>query len=138
MIILDINVISEPLRSTPAQKVVDWLDAQVVATLFLTTITLAELRYGIAAMPPGRRRESLQRRVEGDLLDLFVGRILPFDEPASAEYGHLRAATRSAGKAGSDLDAMIAAIARAHGFAVATRDAAPFVAAGVEVISPFG
>lgn len=138
MIILDTNVVSEPLRPSPDQAVVAWLDAQMAETLFLTSITLAEVRYGIAALPSGQRRTSLGERLEGEVLPLFAGRILSFDEPATREYATIRAQTRAAGLAIGDFDALIASIATAHRFGVATRDVAPFEAAGIAtVINPF-
>lgn len=137
MIILDTNVLSEPLRSTPHPGVVAWLDAQAVDTLFLTTLTLAEIRYGIASLPKGRRRTTLRQRFENDVVPVFADRILPFDEPASTAYAELRATARAGGRAIGDFDALIAAIAHSQGFAVATRDLAPFEAARVPVINPF-
>jgi len=138
VIIIDTNVLSEPLRPLPNQRVVAWLDAQVSETLFLTTITVAEVRYGIAALPAERRRIDLAERFESEVLPLFAGRVLAFDEPASSEYAVLRAGSRAAGRAIGDFDALIAGIARAHGFGVATRDVAPFEAADVRpVIDPF-
>ena len=138
MIILDTNVVSEPLRPDPDQHVVSWLDAQAVETLYLTTITIAEVRYGIAALPQGRRRTTLSDRFEGEALPRFDGRVLSFDEPATREYASLRSRARSRGLAIGDLDALIAGIARAHGHGVASRDVSPFEAAGVrQVVNPF-
>ena len=138
MIILDTNVLSETLRPSPDKQVVEWLDAQIAETLFLTTITLAEVRYGIAALPTGKRKTGLDERFEAELLPLFAGRVLAFDEPATREYALLRSQTRAAGLAIGDFDALIASIAKAHRFGVATRDVAPFEAAGVpSVIDPF-
>lgn len=137
MIILDTNVISEPLRPTPNSTVTGWLDAQDIATLHLSTVTLAEVRYGIAALPEGRRRHRLHERFENEVLPLFTDRRLPFGEPDSAACAELRAAARSRGAPLGDLDALIAGTARAHGYAVATRDTAPFESAGLSVINPF-
>ena len=137
MIILDTNVVSEPLRPAPHPGVVTWLDAQAIDTLFLTTLTLAEVRYGIAALPAGRGKRTLRARFEGEVLPLFAGRILPFDDEASSAYADLRSRARESGQALGDFDALIAGIAASRGFAIATRDAAPFVAAGVTVIDPF-
>lgn len=137
MIILDTNVISEPLRPAPSASVVRWLDAQSIETLFLTAIGLAEVRFGIAALPAGRRRRSLEDRFEGEFLPLFEGRVLPFDAAASSSYAELRTHARAHGSAIGDFDALIAAIALSRRFAVATRDAAPFRAARVDVIDPF-
>jgi predicted nucleic acid-binding protein len=136
VIILDTNVISEPLRPRPSTDVVAWLDAQAVETLYLTTIGLAEVRYGIACLPAGGRRQKLHDRFEGEFLPLFQGRTLAFDEPATTAYTALRAQARAKGRAIGDFDALIASIARATGFTVATRDTAPFEAAGVAVVNP--
>lgn len=137
MIILDTNVISEPLRPRPCASVVTWLDAQTVETLYLTTISLAEIRYGIACLPTGRRRHTLHDRFESDFVPLFHERTLAFDGPATTAYATLRANARANGVAIGDFDALIASIAHVAGFTVATRDTAPFEAAGVAVINPF-
>jgi predicted nucleic acid-binding protein len=138
MIILDTNVLSEPLRPAPDPAVVTWLDAQSIATLYVTAISLAEIRYGLAALPSGSRRSTLVTRFESEVAPLFVGRVLAFDEPAAAAYGTLRARMRADGRAIGDLDALIAAIASSRRFSVATRDARPFTDAGLTVIDPFG
>jgi len=137
VIILDTNVISEPLRSKPSAEVVAWLDAQAVETLYLTTLSLAEVRYGVACLPAGARRKTLHDRFEGEFLPLFRGRTLAFDEPATIAYAALRARARHQGQAIGDFDALIAGIASATGFTVATRDTSPFKAAGVAVVNPF-
>ncbi len=136
MILLDTNIISEALKPGGDPKVKAWLDAQALETLFLSTITLAELAFGIAAMPTGERRTRLRRALDEEITPLFDGRILSFDRPAAEAYGELRARARSLGKAISTADGYIAAIATAHGLAVATRDVSPFEAAQVQVISP--
>lgn len=136
MFVLDTNVVSEPLRPRPNPDVVAWLDRQVVETLYLTSIGLAELRFGVAALPSGRRRDRLGERIE-ELAVLFAGRILPFDEAASVAYAALRARARHRGESIGITDGYIAAIATAHRYAVATRDRAPFEAAGLRVIDPF-
>jgi toxin FitB len=137
VIILDTNVISEPLRPKPSADVVAWLDAQAVETLYLTAISLAEVRYGIACLPEGARRQTLHDRFEGEFLPVFRGRTLPFDESATTAYAALRARARGQGQAIGDFDALIASIASVTGFTVATRDTAPFEAAGVAVVNPF-
>lgn len=135
MIILDTNVLSEPLRRKPSPAVVEWLDAQAIMTL--TTIGLAEVRYSIAALPAGKRKSTLARRFEGEVLPRFRDRVLAFDEPAASASGRLRAKARADGRAIGDFDALIAAIAHWRKFAVATRAVSPFEAAGVTVINPF-
>lgn len=136
MILLDTNVISESMRQ-PDSNVVEWIDAQPVETLFMSTITVAELRYGIAAMPAGKRCDTLKMHLEDRLLPLFAGRVLPFDLSASKAYADLMARARGAGLAIGTADGYIAAIASAHEFAVATRDTGPFKAAGLIVIDPW-
>ncbi len=136
MILLDTNIISEALRPSGRPEVLDWLNAQAIETLYLSTITLAEVRFGIAAMPGGRRRSVLKQQFDQRVLPLFEGRILPFDAAAADIYGALRANARAAGRAIGVADGYIAAIATAHGLVVATRDTSPFEAAGLRVVSP--
>lgn len=137
MILLDTNIISEPLKTAGNTNVLAWIDAQIIETLYLSTISLAELRFGIAALPEGKRRDTLHFSLEQRVLPLFAGRILPFDEPASQSYATLRSHARAAGLAISPADGYIAAIAATHGFTVATRDTSPFDAAGLAVINPW-
>ncbi|KVV36162.1 plasmid stability protein StbB [Burkholderia territorii] len=137
MILVDTNVISEPLRREPNGAAIEWLDAQNVETLFLSAISLAEMRFGVAALPEGRRRDWLEQSIEQRVLPLFRGRILPFDDAASKAYASLRAKARAAGHALAPADGLIAATAAANGLIVATRDVAPFEAAGLRVIDPW-
>ena len=137
MILLDTNVVSEPLKASCDAGVLTWIDAQIVETLYLSTISLAELRFGIAALPTGKRQDMLRASLEQRILPLFVGRILPFDAAASEAYAMLRARARAEGKAISPADGYIAATAMAHGLIVATRDTGPFEAAGLTVINPW-
>ncbi|NTF66047.1 type II toxin-antitoxin system VapC family toxin [Rhizobium rhizogenes] len=137
MILLDTNVISEPWKPVPDGAVIAWLDAQAIETLFLSAITIAELRFGIAAMPSGKRQTILHDRLEGDVLPHFVGRILPFTVATSQSYSELMARARFSGKAIGKADGYIAATAVANGLAVATRDTSPFEAAGLKVINPW-
>ena len=137
MILLDTNVISEPQRLEPNARVLDWMDAQALETLYLSTITVAELRAGVALMPAGKRRDSLHENLEKRLLPLFANRVLPFDMACTKSYAELLATSRAAGLAVATADAFIAAIALANGFAVATRDTTPVEAAGVNVINPW-
>jgi len=137
MIIVDTNVISEPLRPAGDAAVLTWLDQQDIETLYLTTITVAELRFGIAALPSGKRKRRLEEDFEDRILFLFSGRILAFDEAATITYARIRSEARSIGKAIGVTDAFIAGIAAHHEFAVATRDVSPFEAAGIRVINPW-
>ena len=137
MILLDTNVISEPLKLAGDPAVLAWIDAQNIETLYLATITLAELRFGVAALPAGKRKDALHNSLERRVLPLFAGRILAFDMAASAAYAELRAQARIQGNAVAAADGYIAATAIANGLMVATRDTAPFEAAGLAVINPW-
>ncbi|WP_312418170.1 type II toxin-antitoxin system VapC family toxin [Shinella sp.] len=137
MILLDTNLISEPWKPVPDQAVIAWLDAQAIETLFLSAITIAELRFGIAAMPLGKRQTVLRDRLEGEVLPHFSERILSFDLAASQSYSELMALARISGKAIGTADGHIAATAAANGLAIATRDTRPFEAAGLKVINPW-
>jgi len=137
MIVLDTNVISEPQRKVPNTHVVEWLDEQPLETLFLTAITLAELRFGVSSLPAGKRRDSLQDNLEHRVLPLFTGRILSFDVAASEAYAALMTKAQSTGLAISTADGYIAAIAAANKMIVATRDVSPFEAADLRVINPW-
>ncbi len=137
MILVDTNVVSEPWKPTPDGRVLAWLDAQAIETLFLSAVTIAELRFGIATMPAGQRRMTLHDRLERDVLPLFANRILSFDLDASRAYADLMARARSSGRAIGVADGYIAATAHARGLMIATRDTRPFEAAGLRVINPW-
>ncbi|WP_137896845.1 type II toxin-antitoxin system VapC family toxin [Ramlibacter sp. 2FC] len=137
MILLDTNVVSEPLRHAPETRVIEWIDAQPLETLFLSAVTVAELRAGVAQLPAGKRRAGLHESLEKRVLPLFAGRVLPFDLACTRAYAELMAKSRAAGIAIATADGYIAAIAAANGFAVATRDTSPFEAAGAAVINPW-
>ncbi|KAB7787067.1 type II toxin-antitoxin system VapC family toxin [Methylorubrum populi] len=137
MIVLDTNVISELWRVAPDARAVAWVDAQAIETLYLTAITVAELRFGTATMPPGRRRDIFRDRLENTVLPAFTGRVLPFDLDASRLYADLMARARATGRAIGMADGLIAAAAAVRGFSVATRDTGPFEAAGVGVVNPW-
>jgi predicted nucleic acid-binding protein len=137
MILLDTNVISESQRQEPNARVLDWIDAQALETLYLSVITVAELRAGIALMPAGKRRASLHENLEKRLLPMFANRVLLFDMACTKAYAELLAESRAAGLAVETADAFIAAVALANGFIVATRDTSPFQAVGIDVINPW-
>ena len=137
MIVLDTNVISELWKVEPNPKVLIWIDAQAVETLYLSAITVAELRYGLATMAEGKRRKIYQERLKYEVLPTFSDRVLPFDLDASEAYADLMARARSGGKAIGKADGYIAATAAAHGLMVATRDNRPFEAAGLNTINPW-
>jgi predicted nucleic acid-binding protein len=137
VILLDTNVISEPLRSAPEQRVVAWLDGQPLETLYLSVITVAELRYGVARLPSGRRRKLLAEQLETQVLPTFTGRVLAFDLPVTQAYADLMARAQATGQPISMADGLIAAIAMTNRMIVATRDAKPFTAVGLKVIDPW-
>lgn len=137
MIVLDTNVISELWKPTPDPSVLDWIDRQFIETLFLSVITVAELRFGLQAMPTGKRRDVFQERLENEVLPAFSRRILSFDLNASRAYAVLMARAREAGRAIGSADGYIAATAAAHNLMIATRDTSPFEAAGLRVINPW-
>jgi predicted nucleic acid-binding protein len=137
VIVLDTNVVSEPLRSAPHPAVVKWLDAQMAETLYLTVTSLAELKVGVALLPQGRRRRHLETGLSNILESLFGPRLLDANREAAGLHAELVARAVRQGIAISFADAQIAAIAKQHGFAVATRDVIPFEAAGIEVIDPW-
>lgn len=137
MIVLDTNVVSEPMRLDADAKVLAWLDAQEAETLFLTATSLSELLVGVATLPEGKRKKGLDTKLGQLIATLFGARVLPFDASCAVAYAGIVGRARAAGRAISVADGQIASIAAVHGFAVATRDGAPFKAAGVPVIDPW-
>ena len=136
MIALDTNVLSEFTNEVPNPRVVAWINRQPIRTLYIPSVVMGELLYGVAILPQGKRRDTLSRTVE-DWLQQFEGRILPLDGKVARCYAVLAAKARSAGQTLGQNDAYIAATAQAKGFAIATRDVEPFVTAGLEVINPW-
>ena len=137
MIIVDTNVISELFRPAPAKQVETWLADQDGANPFFTTIGEAELRHGVAILPSGKRRTALTRAIEGILEEDFRDRILPFDRPAASAYAAIAAERRALGRPISQFDCQIAAIARAHGASVATRNTSDYESCGVDLLNPW-
>ena len=137
MFIVDTNVISETMRAEPHVSVVTWLDSRPARDLFVTAITEAEIRSGVAMLPEGRRRRGLAEAAERVFGKMFAGRILPFDSAAARAYAEIIAARRLAGRPISQADGQIAAIARDRGMAVATRNVPDFVEMGVDVVDPW-
>ena len=136
MILLDTNVLSQALRTDAPPAVRKWLDEQAAETLYLSSITVAEMMFGIGVLPKGKRRDGLAAAAR-EAFALMEPRILPFDTQAARQYGELAVRARTAGKGFPVPDGYIAAIAAARGFAVATRDASAFEAAGLRVIDPW-
>jgi predicted nucleic acid-binding protein len=138
VIVLDTNVVSEPMRPVPDERVLVWLAGQDASVLFITAVTEAELRTGLAFLPEGKRREALGAALEAVIGEDFAGRVLTFEGGAVARaYSAIQAERRAAGKPISMADAMIAATARARGWRVATRNVADFAGTGVELLNPW-
>jgi toxin FitB len=136
LIVLDTNVISEPLKTSPAAKAMEWLDHQSAETLFITVISRAELRFGVLKLPDGKRKSALAAQIER-VLDLFKGRTLDFDAAAADHLAKIAAHCEKVGKRAVAPDAYIAACAAARGYAVATRNVGHFEHTGVHVINPW-
>jgi len=137
MIVLDTNVLSEPLRPSPSTKVLDWMRSQPNTVLFTTTITEAELLYGIALLPRGKRRDLLESVVGRMFAVHLAGRVLPFDSAAARDYADIAAMRRRSRRPMSEPDARIAAIARSRGAELATRNVADFAGCELEVVNPW-
>ena len=137
MIILDTNVISELLRPAPEPKVEHWLSAQDGLNVYLTSISEAELRYGLAIMGNGKRRAALVDAVDRILREDLAGRILPFDSSAAQSFATIAAARRSAGRPIAQADCQIASIAHTRGATVATRNTPDFEGCEIDLINPW-
>lgn len=137
MIVLDTNVVSEALRPQPDAMVIAWLSSRPSSSLFITTVTKAELLYGVRLLPDGQRRHMLNEAVQAVLTDEFRGRLLPFDGAAADAYAMVAADRRQLGKPIKAFDAQIAAIARSRGASVATRNVDDFEECGVDVLNPW-
>lgn len=137
MIILDTNLVCEPLQRLRNPSVISWLDEQDSDSLYLTSTSLAELNYGVELLPDGTRKQLLNKALTELLLVLFDNRILAFNRESAIVYGALVANARLKGVNVSSGDAQIAAIAKVHGFSVGTLDAGPFEAMGIPVIKPW-
>lgn len=137
MTVLDTNVVSETIKPSPSENLMRWLAAQDRLTVFTTTITQAEVLYGIQVLPPGKRRSLLSAAVTRIFDIEFLGRILPFDEDAARMFSTIVARREAMGRPISNLDAMIASIARSRRAAVATRNMRDFEHCGVRIINPW-
>jgi predicted nucleic acid-binding protein len=138
MILLDTNVVSELMKSAPEPAVMVWINTLPGSTVFISAVTQAEILYGVALVPEGRRREGLARAARTAFETYFRKRILPFDCEAAEAFAALAAGRRRAGRPISQADAQIAAIARSRGAALATRNVPDFEGCGVEIVDPWG
>ena len=137
MIVLDTNVLSELMRQSPDELVVRWMDAQPDSSLFTTTVTQAEILYGVSILPDGRRKQGLAAAVGAVFEQDFRGRTLPFDGEAAVAYAAICTEREHLGRPISQFDAQIAAIARSRGAALASRNTPDFESCGVQVIDPW-
>ena len=137
MTILDTNILSELMRPEPSAKVIEWIRFQPALSLYITTITQAEILYGIAFLPAGERKTNLYKTAIDMFREDFNGRILPFDPVAAEKFAEIASNRHQAGQPISQFDAQIAAIARSRGAGVATRNDRNFLNCGIEVVNPW-
>jgi toxin FitB len=137
LIVLDTNVLSEMMRPAPDATVAAWISARPASSLFTTTVTQAEILYGLALLPSTRRRKRLEAAVSEIFATDLAGRVLPFDQAAARSYAEIAAARRKAGRPLAQFDAQIAAIARSRGADVATRNVTDFEGCGIDVTDPW-
>lgn len=126
------------MRPEPNKAVFSWVEALPRASLFTTTIVQAEILAGVAQLPAGRRRAALEADAQSLFADEFAGRVLPFDQRAATQYAAIVEARRTAGRPLEGFDGLIAAVARAAGAGIATRNVADFEGCGVELVNPWG
>jgi predicted nucleic acid-binding protein len=137
MIVLDTNVLSELMRPAPAESVVAWLSSQPATGQYTTTITQAEILYGILLLAAGKRRTRLLGAAESMFAEDFAGRVLGFGSDAAPLYARIAAERRRVGRPISHFDAQIAAIARANGAKLVTRNTADFHGCGIQLVDPW-
>jgi predicted nucleic acid-binding protein len=136
MIVLDTNVVSELMSAEPAHAVLAWLQQNSGDGLFTTTVTVAEIRYGIARLPEGRRRESLHQAAN-EIFAAFPRQVLPFDLAAANAYADVVIVRESLGNPIDGFDAQIAAICRSQAGTLATRNAKDFIHTGIAIVDPW-
>lgn len=137
MLLLDTNLVSELMRPQPEARILDWVAAQPLSEMAISTITVMEIRFGIALLPQGRRRADLDTKFRQLLAQGFADRILSFDQAAADACAAIRAARQRMGRPITPEDGMIAAIAKAQGAAIVTRDVGGFEGCGVTLINPW-
>ena len=137
MIVLDTNVVSELMRAEPDSAVEVWVARRPASTLYFSAVGEAELVFGLAVMPAGKRRDALESRIEAMLRVDFAGRVLPFDSRSARVFAEIAAAGRAVGRPASQFDTQIAAIARSRDMALATRNTRDFSETGVALINPW-
>ncbi|MDQ2995042.1 MAG: type II toxin-antitoxin system VapC family toxin [Pseudomonadota bacterium] len=137
MILIDTNIISEMMKPAPDAKVITWIDQQDIMHLYISTITIAELAYGINALPAGNRRNYLEKAFNSVVREAFEYRIFTFDEVAAHQYGIIMSQRKNIGKPMSMADGQIAAIAQAHNCTIATRNTNDFANSNLDLVNPF-
>lgn len=137
MVVLDTNVVSELMRPSPNPAIESWIADRPAASLFFSAVGEAELRFGLAIMPAGRRRDAFASEIEAMLSEDFADRILPFDSEAARAYAVIAASRRVAGRPIAEADCQIAAIARSRGMALATRNVRDFEDTGIHILDPW-
>ena len=137
MTVLDTNVISELMKRAPADRVTTWIASQPATSLYMTSVTQAEILHGIMFLPSGRKRSALEAAAEAMFREDFAGRILPFGSDAAQAYARTATDRRRLGRPISVFDAQIAGIARSSGAAIATRNVSDYDGCGVRVIDPW-
>ena len=137
MILIDTNVVSELMRPAPEPAVVRWMNHQPTSLLHVAAVSIAEIRYGIRILPQGRRRDDLQHRFDRFVSGGFAERVLDFDWSAASLYGEIMGSRREIGRPMSVVDGQIAAVARARGCRLATRNVTDFEACGLELFNPW-
>ena len=138
MTVLDTNVVSEIMAGSPSAAAITWIERRRTADdLFVTTITVAEVLYGVELLAMGKRREKLNSEAEAMFAEDFAGRILGFDEVAARRFAQIASSRRKAGRPIAELDAQIAAIAYVHGAVLATRNTGDFEGCGIRLVNPW-
>jgi hypothetical protein len=137
VILLDTNIVSETMRDAPSPAVVAWFDGEQALDLFIPSLVLAEIHFGIAKLAPGARRGQLERAVAELADELYRGRIVNFDERAASAYGAVSSRRRASGRPISQMDALIASVTIANGAALATRNTRDFAGLGISLVNPF-
>ena len=138
MIVLDTSVLSELMRPEPDERVVRWVDQFPYGEVFITAVTASELRYGVARLPAGQRKELLAARVTELLTEDFDEQIMPFDHLAAEHYADIAAAREGRGNPMTMADAQVAATCRRYGASLATRHVKDFADTGITVLDPWG
>ncbi len=137
MIVLDTNVLSEAMKPSPDARVMHWLEGYQVRSLATTAISIAEVKYGLACLPEGKRRRDLEERFDLFIVKGFGSHVLSFDNSSASVYAEIVSLRKKAGRAIEAFDAMIASICRTHGTSLATRNGTHFQDCGIEILNPW-